>query len=242
MNNIPPRELKELKEAGKYTKENIIKLNNDYPIQYLIGYVDFYGLKILVNENVLIPRYETEYLIEKLLKYINKYNFTNPNILDLCTGSGCIGLTLKSLIPNSNVTMSDISKSALETAKLNSDNLNLNVKLIESDLFDNITDKYDIIVSNPPYVSEEEILPKNVLYEPKIALYSGAKGINHIERILSNIDNYINKKSIIAFEINETSEVLLTQILNKYLKNIKYSFEKDLCSKTRYLFIFKNCE
>ena len=125
MNNIPPRELKELKEAGKYTKENIIKLNNDYPIQYLIGYVDFYGLKILVNENVLIPRYETEYLIEKLLKYINKYNFTNPNILDLCTGSGCIGLTLKSLIPNSNVTMSDISKSALETAKLNSDNLNL---------------------------------------------------------------------------------------------------------------------
>ena len=91
---IPKRELEELKKLNKLTPQNIEKIKNNYPIQYIIGYTNFYGLDIMVNENVLIPRYETEYLIEKLLKYIEKCNFQNPKILDICTGSGCIGLTL----------------------------------------------------------------------------------------------------------------------------------------------------
>lgn len=239
-------EIEELKKIGGLTEKNIEKLENGYPIQYLIGYVNFYGLKIFINENTLIPRYETEYLIEKLIKYIKEYNFTNPRILDLCTGSGCIGLTLKHEIPYSSVDLTDISPLALEIAKKNKENLKLEVNIYESDLFNNITKTdYDIIISNPPYVMTTETLPKEVSFEPNIALFSGTKGISHIEKIIKNYTNYTKHKSILALEINEKSEKDITKIIEKNLKlneNIKYSFEKDLTGKTRYLFIFKNCE
>ena len=242
--SIPQRELEELKKVNGLTNENIKKLKNNYPIQYLIGYTNFYGLNILVNENVLIPRYETEYLVEKLIKYIKKYNFNNPKILDLCTGSGCIGLTLKNELKHSNIIMSDISEKALEVANRNKENLKLDVTLIESDLFDNIKDKdFDIIVSNPPYVMTTENLPKNVLYEPHQALFSGEKGIDHIELIIKNYEKYTKNKSILALEINEQSENEITNLINKYItSNIKYSFEKDLTGRIRYLFIFRNME
>lgn len=242
--NIPKRELEELKHINGLTKENIEKLKNDYPIQYLIGYTNFYGLNILVNESVLIPRYETEYLVEKLMNYIKKYNFVNPKILDLCTGSGCIGLTLKYELSSSKIYMSDISKEALKVAYKNKSELNLDVTIIESDLFSNIKEKdFDIIVSNPPYVMTSEELPKNVLYEPHIALYSGEKGINHIERILKDYTNFTKNKSILALEINELSKPDITRLIEKYLeKDIKYNFEKDLTGRARYLFIFRNIE
>lgn len=242
MNNISNLEIEELKKLNKYNKKNIKKINNKYPVQYIIGYVNFYGLKITVNKNVLIPRYETEYLIEKLNNYIKKYDFEKPKILDLCTGSGAIGLTLKNLIKNSDVTLSDISRKALKTAKKNSENLNLDVKILKSDLFNNIKDNdYDILVSNPPYVMLNEKLPKEVTYEPKIALYSGETGTNHIKKIIKESNKYLKEKSIIALEINEKSEKELTEFLNKLDKNINYVFEKDLCEKTRYLFIFNKC-
>ncbi len=236
-------EIEELKKIGKYNKKTIKKLQNNYPIQYLIGYVDFYGLKININKHTLIPRYETEYLIEKTLKYIEKYNFKNPKILDLCTGSGCIGLTLKKQLPYSFVTMSDISRSALKVAKKNKLEQNLDVKIIRSNLFKNIKDKdFDIIISNPPYVMTTEKLPTNVLKEPHSALFSGKNGTTHIEKILKSAPLHLKNKYLIAIEINEKSESDLTKIINKNLKDITYKFEKDLTGKTRYLFIFKNCE
>ncbi len=236
MNKLDKEELIKL---GKYNKKNLKKIQNNYPIQYIIGYVNFYGLKINVNKNVLIPRFETEYLVEKTLKYIKELNFNNPKILDLCTGTGAIGLTLKKELPSSNVTLSDISGKALKIAKKNKKELNLDVKIIKSDLFNKINDKYDIIISNPPYVMTEEILPPNVLKEPKIALYSGEKGLNHIEKIFKSINEHTNDKYLIALEINEKSEKELTKLIKKYFsKNINYKFEKDLAEKTRYLFIF----
>ena len=213
-------------------------LEKDYPVQYIIGYVDFYGLKINVNEFTLIPRYETEYLIELTLKEIKKMNLANPKILDLCTGSGAIGLTLKSLLPSSEVTLSDISKDALMVANKNKNELNLDVNIIESDLFKNIPGKFDIIISNPPYVMTNETLPKEVLYEPHLALYSGPKGIDHIEEIFKNIKSHLNNKYLIALEINEKSETDITNLIKTYFeKNINYKFMKDLAGKTRYLFI-----
>lgn len=239
--NISNLEIEELKKQNKYNDENIAKINAGYPVQYIIGYVNFYGLKINVNENTLIPRYETEYLVEKTLKYIEKYNIKNPKILDMCTGSGCIGLTLKHELPNSTVTMSDVSLPALKVASSNKENLNLEVEIIESDLFKNINTKdFDILVSNPPYVMEEEPLPKRVLHEPHLALYSKNKGTYHIEEILKNAQNYLKDKFIIALEINEKSEKDLTEIVKKYFKeNVIISFEKDLAGKIRYLFIIK---
>jgi len=229
---------KELIKLNKWNDQTISLLEKDYPVQYIIGYVDFYGLKINVNEFTLIPRYETEYLIELTLKEIKKMNLDNPKILDLCTGSGAIGLTLKSLLPSSEVTLSDISKDALMVANKNKNELNLDVNIIESDLFKNIQGKFDIIISNPPYVMTNETLPKDVLYEPHLALFSGPKGIDHIEEIFKNIKSHLNNKYLIALEINEKSEPDITNLIKTYFeKNINYKFMKDLAGKTRYLFI-----
>lgn len=229
---------KELIKLNKWNKLTMSLVEKDYPVQYIIGYVDFYGLKINVNEFTLIPRYETEYLIELTLKEIKKLNLDNPKILDLCTGSGAIGLTLKSLLPSSEVTLSDISKDALMVANKNKNELNLDVNIIESDLFKNIQGKFDIIISNPPYVMTNEPLPKDVLYEPHLALYSGPKGIDHIEEIFKNIKSHLNNKYLIALEINEKSETDITNLIKTYFeKNINYKFMKDLAGKTRYLFI-----
>lgn len=229
---------KELIKLNKWNKLTMSLVEKDYPVQYIIGYVDFYGLKINVNEFTLIPRYETEYLIELTLKEIKKMNLANPKILDLCTGSGAIGLTLKSLLPSSEVTLSDISKDALMVANKNKNELNLDVNIIESDLFKNIPGKFDVIISNPPYVMTNEMLPKDVLYEPHLALYSGPKGIDHIEEIFKNIKSHLNNKYLIALEINEKSEPDITNLIKTYFeKNINYKFMKDLAGKTRYLFI-----
>lgn len=229
---------KELIKLNKWNKLTMSLLEKDYPVQYIIGYVDFYGLKINVNEFTLIPRYETEYLIELTLKELKQMNLANPKILDLCTGSGAIGLTLKSLLPSSEVTLSDISKDALMVANKNKNELNLDVNIIESDLFKNIQGKFDIIISNPPYVMTNEPLPKDVLYEPHLALYSGPKGIDHIEEIFKNIKSHLNNKYLIALEINEKSEPNITNLIKTYFeKNINYKFMKDLAGKTRYLFI-----
>mgnify|MGYP001092380314 FL=1 len=229
---------KELIKLNKWNKLTMSLLEKDYPVQYIIGYVDFYGLKINVNEFTLIPRYETEYLIELTLKEIKKLNLDNPKILDLCTGSGAIGLTLKSLLPSSEVTLSDISKDALMVANKNKNELDLDVNIIESDLFKNIPGKFDVIISNPPYVMTNETLPKDVLYEPHLALYSGPKGIDHIEEIFKNIKSHLNNKYLIALEINEKSEPDITNLIKTYFeKNINYKFMKDLAGKTRYLFI-----
>lgn len=229
---------KELIKLNKWNKLTMSLVEKDYPVQYIIGYVDFYGLKINVNEFTLIPRYETEYLIELTLKEIKKLNLDNPKILDLCTGSGAIGLTLKSLLPSSEVTLSDISKDALMVANKNKNELNLDVNIIESDLFKNIQGKFDVIISNPPYVMTNETLPKDVLYEPHLALYSGLKGIDHIEEIFKNIKSHLNNKYLIALEINEKSEPDITNLIKTYFeKNINYKFMKDLAGKTRYLFI-----
>ena len=229
---------KELIKLNKWNDQTISLLEKDYPVQYIIGYVDFYGLKINVNEFTLIPRYETEYLIELTLKEIKKLNLDNPKILDLCTGSGAIGLTLKSLLPSSEVTLSDISKDALMVANKNKNELDLDVNIIESDLFKNIPGKFDVIISNPPYVMTNETLPKDVLYEPHLALYSGLKGIDHIEEIFKNIKSHLNNKYLIALEINEKSEPDITNLIKTYFeKNINYKFMKDLAGKTRYLFI-----
>lgn len=227
----------ELIKLNKWNENTFKLLENNYPVQYIIGYVDFYGLKINVNESTLIPRYETEYLIELTLKKIKELNITPNNILDLCTGSGAIGLTLKHQMPSSNLTLSDISPSALKVATQNKEELNLNVNIIESDMLKNIKGKFDIIISNPPYVMTTESLPKDVLYEPHLALYSGAFGTDHIEELFKTVHPYLEDKYLIALEINEQSEIPLTKLINKYFNNINYTFEKDLSGKTRYLFI-----
>ena len=161
--------------------KDLIKARLDNkPLQYILGTTNFYGLELIVNKNVLIPRFETEELVENTKKIIEtKFkDISKIKILDLCCGSGAIGLALKNLFPEIDVTMSDISRSALEVAKQNSAKLNLKSEIIESNLFENIKEKYNIIVSNPPYIKVgeeiEDIVKNN---EPPLALYAGEDGL-----------------------------------------------------------------
>ena len=223
----------------KLYKSSLEALKENKPIQYVIGNVNFYGLKFIVNKNVLIPRFETEELVEQVVEYTKDLNKDKIKILDLGCGSGEIGLTLKSILKDSEVTLTDISKDALEVANLNANNLNLDVTFIESDWFSNIKlEKYDIIVSNPPYIRTdeeiEEIVKNN---EPSLALYGGVDGLDCYRKILANIKPYLNNKFLIAFEIGESQKEEIYDIVNKYLKDIEITCKKDLYGRNRMIFV-----
>ncbi len=226
-------------DIEKLYKSSLEALKENKPIQYVIGNVNFYGLKFIVNKNVLIPRFETEELVEQVVEYAKSLNKDKIKILDLGCGSGAIGLTLKSILKDSEVTLTDISKEALEVAKLNANNLNLDVTFIESDWFSNIKlEKYDIIVSNPPYIRTneeiEEIVRDN---EPSLALYGGVDGLDCYRKILANIKPYLNDKFLIAFEIGESQKEEIYDIVNKYLKDVEIICKKDLYGRNRMIFV-----
>ena len=226
---LQEKEFKELVQAVKQGK----------PVQYVLGSVNFYGLELMVNESVLIPRFETEELVENTIKLINaKYGDKKIDILDLCTGSGAIGLRLKSEYPNDDVTLSDISGKALVVASKNSEDLNLPVTIINSDLFEKIDKKYDVIISNPPYIKDDEEIEDIVKnYEPHIALYGGPEGLDFYDRILKDIKNYLKEDFIIAFEIGETQKQDIYNLAHKYLDNIEVLSKKDASDKDRMIFI-----
>lgn len=231
-------EVDELIKASKNIEEDYLKLKQNYPIQYLIGYVNFYGYKINVNNSVLIPRYETEYLVEKTIKYIKKiYGDNKIDIVDLGCGSGCISIALSKEV-NSKVTAIDISDDALLVAKQNSKENNTDIKFIKNDMLDNINTKYDVIISNPPYISHNEYVMDMVkLYEPNIALYADENGLYFYDKILSQVKNNLKEKYLIAFEIGITQAEEISKMIEKYLPNSKYYIEKDLTNRDRYIFI-----
>ena len=227
-----------LTEEQETKYKELIKLRLDnMPIQYITKSVNFYGLELYVDNNVLIPRFETEELVDNTIKTLrNKFN--NPKVLDLCCGSGAIGLAIKSRMPEADITISDISKDALNVAERNSKELGLDVTIIESDLFKNINEKFDCIVSNPPYIKDneeiEDIVKNN---EPNIALYGGEDGLFFYEEILKNAKNYLNDNFLIAFEIGETQKEDIINLANKYLENIEIESKKDLSNRDRMIFI-----
>lgn len=210
---------------------------NDKPIQYITNSANFYGIELFVNEDVLIPRFETEELVENTMKILKK-NFDNPKILDLCCGSGAIGVALKTKLDSCEVTMSDISAKALNVAKANRDKYSLDINAIESDLFENINEKFDCIISNPPYIKDDEEIEDIVKNnEPELALYGGKDGLDYYERILKDVKNHLNDKFLIAFEIGATEKDDVIALANKYLTNIKIVAKKDLQDRDRMIFI-----
>ena len=232
--------MNEIKYLKKYYKGNIDeaieRLKNGEPVQYIVGDVDFYGNIIKVDKRVLIPRRETEELIEKTIKYIKNDNI---RILDLCTGSGCIAITLKKMFPNAIVDASDISLDALDLAKENAKLNNVCINYIHSDIFDNINNKYDLIISNPPYISyDEEVMDIVKNNEPNIALYADNKGLYYYEKILRNIKKYMNSNCVIAFEIGYNQAEEIKKLALKHL-NCDAQVLKDLQGFDRYIMIKK---
>ncbi len=173
------------------------------PVAYITGVKEFYGIEFKVTKDVLIPRPETELLVETLLNY-NLYNFS---LLDIGTGSGNIAITLKKYNPSLDITAIDISDSALQIAKYNAKKIisHLNISFIQSDLFENINKKFDIIVSNPPYIPSDEIgslMPDVKNFEPKIALDGGKDGLYFYKKIINSAPQYLNNNGLLVLEIN----------------------------------------
>lgn len=181
-------------------------INEDTPLSHLVGFDYFYDRKFKVTRDVLSPRMETEELIYKVIEYIKKSKKDSFKILDLCTGSGIIAITLKKEIVEkyTEIVASDISEKALSIAIENANNNNANITFIKSDLFDNISGKFDLIISNPPYISYKDkiTIKDNVLnYDPHLALFAEEDGIYFYRKIIENAVHYLSKDGVIFFEI-----------------------------------------
>lgn len=230
-------------ETVQIYKQSIDALLTNKPIQYVLGNVNFYGNRFQVNESVLIPRFETEELVEHTLHYIDTYFEGNHRVLDLGTGSGVIGITLKKKRPNLDVTLVDISKEALLVAEENAKNLEVDVTIIQSDMFENVEGTYQVIISNPPYIKEdEEIDPLVKDNEPHLALYGGRDGLDCYRKILRDIKNHLDKKYLIAFEIGYQQQDDIVNLIQQTLPSAKIETKQDLQGRNRMIFVLGNLE
>ena len=223
--------------------EGLEKLIQGMPIQYITKSQEFMGLDFYVDENVLIPQPDTEILVEEVITIINN-NLSNkrPKVLDLCTGSGAIGISLAKNHNIKKLVLSDISSKALNVASLNCKKQNIeNVELIESDLFNNIKEKFDIIVSNPPYIETNVIgtLSKEVKCEPLIALDGGQDGLNFYKRIINDAYKCLEPEGYLCFEIGYDQKDKVIGLIEKSKKYKKIYTKKDLANNDR-IVICKN--
>ncbi len=205
------------KQEVKY-KKCIERLIKGEPIQYIIGKQEFMGIDLIVTNDVLIPQPDTEILVEETIKVAKQYD--KPKILDLCTGSGAIAIAIKKCIPEAEIVASDLSSKALRIA--NNNDRTKKIRFILSDLFENINEKFDIIVSNPPYIKTEEIktLSKEVQNEPLMALDGGQDGLYFYEKIIKQANSYLNQNSYLCLEIGENQK---NEIIKKIQYNGKYT-------------------
>ncbi len=219
-------------------KEALQRLKNKEPVQYIVGNVDFYGYKINIDKRVLIPRFETEELVENTIKYINKYFNSNIDILEIGTGSGCISIALKKELKNVNIVATDISKDAIQVAVNNAKENNVNINFINTNIYDEINQKFDCIISNPPYISKSEKI-MDVVYnnEPHCALFADNNGLYYYEEILKNISSILKEKYLICFEIGFTQADSIKKMCSKYLSNYTFIVKKDMQKRDRMIFI-----
>lgn len=229
--SISDDKIKELEDIfNKY-------LNEDIPVQYILGYTYFYGLKFKVGKDVLIPRYDTEILVENVLNS----NFKNCSLVDIGTGSGCIAIALKKNNPSLLIDAIDISCNALNIAKKNAELNDVSINFIQNDLLLGIEKKYDVIVSNPPYISYndaiDEIVYKN---EPHLALFAENSGMYFYDKILSQSLHNLKNGGIIFFEIGYNQTEKIVPIIKKYYPFAHIDVMKDYNNNDR-LVIIKNC-
>jgi len=184
------------------------------PLQHLLGYQDFMGLRFQVNEHVLIPRQDTEILVEEAMRYLHD----GMRILDLCTGSGCILLSLLHYSNDCEGTGVDISKEALQVAAQNAELLGIKADFLKSDLYEKVTGKFDLLVSNPPYI-ERKVIPTLMEevreYDPYIALDGGEDGLDFYRRIIGGAQDYLKRGGQILMEIGSGQAKAVSELLRE---------------------------
>lgn len=233
-NNISEQLSKEKEELyfsliDKHIEKNV-------PLSHLAGFEYFYDRKFKVTKDVLSPRMETEELIYKVIEYIKSINKNNIKILDLCTGSGIIGITLRKELEfeSLEVVASDISEEALKVAKENAIMNETEVKFIQSDIFENINEKFDIIVSNPPYIAYNDkiTMEDNVLnYDPHLALFAEEDGMYFYREIVENAKEYLEEDGLVFFEIGNDQREKILKLANE--NGFKAEVYKDINGRDR---------
>ena len=212
----------------------IFEVASGEPLQYITNNQEFYGIDFYVDENVLIPQPDTEILVEEVIEIVKNTGFSR--VLDMCTGSGCIGISIAKNIESAKVLITDVSENALDIAKKNIEKINVkNINILQSDMFEEIEDEFDIIVSNPPYVETEEIglLPSDVQKEPILALDGGEDGLEFYKELINESHKYLNDDGYLCMEIGYNQKDTVIELLeeNSNYKNI-YS-KKDLSGNDR---------
>lgn len=215
------------------------------PLQHILGYETFFGRDFIVNDQVLIPRYETEELVENILYHIDDYfaEYEQITIADIGTGSGAIAITLDLEEDKAKVYATDISQEAIDVAADNCTKFDSDVQLYQGDLVQPLVyigAKVDIFVSNPPYIPNEELVDSSVKdNEPNIALFGGKEGLDFYRRLFVDAKEILNEKALLAFEIGHKQKDALIEEVKIHYPNCDYEVLKDINGKNRMLFIYK---
>ena len=214
-------------------------------MQHILGYEYFYGYKFIVNENVLIPRPETEELVANVLAYYDEFfGGQKVQLCDIGTGSGAIAISLKKEEDNLQVTASDISEEAIATAKKNAENLKADVTFLVGDMCEPLIEqnlKVDILVSNPPYIPLHEEVEHSVKdFEPHVALFGGEDGLKFYRIIFERSKYLLKEKNMLAFEMGYNQKEKLMSLAEEYFPQSRIEVIKDMSGKNRMLFIFNN--
>ena len=233
-------------ELLKAFHEGMTRYMNGEPIQYIKGKETFFSRDFIVNENVLIPRYETEELVENILYRIDDYfeDYESISLCDVGTGSGAIAISLALEEPKLKVVATDISEEALVVAKENAKELGADVTFYQGDMLEPLIEnkiKVDIFVSNPPYIPVDQNIESVVKdNEPHVALFGGNDGLYFYRKIFDRAYKVIKERAILAFEMGFDQRELMEEALEHYFPNVPYEIIKDINGKDRMLFIYYN--
>ncbi|HBA37299.1 MAG TPA: peptide chain release factor N(5)-glutamine methyltransferase [Firmicutes bacterium] len=235
--------LEERYQDRKELEEVLEKIRNGYPVQYAIGNVPFLNNIIKVDERVLIPRFATELLVSKTIDYIKEKKLGEGPFVDICTGSGCIAIALRSEFKNSSILAIDVSDDALEVARMNALTNKVEIGFLKEDILktDRLDRHFSLIIANPPYVKSGEVVSLNTKYEPKIALYPGKDDVIFYKKIIDLANESLLERAMIAFEIGSTQAKEIGDYVKNVMPQATISIEKDYEGYDRFLFIFKNC-
>lgn len=223
-------------EALEKYNTYIDRIRAGYPLQYITKNQEFMKLDFYVDDNVLIPQPDTEILVEHVIEICKReYKGQAIKLLDLCTGSGAIAVSIKKYVDNAEVIATDISNNALKVAEKNARLNNVEIKLLESNMFKDINGKYDIILSNPPYIEKETLksLPKEVQYEPLLALDGGVDGLDFYREISMNAHKFLNRDGYLAIEIGYNQKDSVIKIIENEEKYKDIKCIKDLSNNDR---------
>ena len=218
------------------------RLLNDEPLNYVLGYSYFYGYKMIVSKDVLIPRFETEELVGKVLAFYDEFfPKQEVEVADVGTGSGAIAIALKKEEPRMKLYATDISKDALEVARENAKINDADITFLQGSMLDPLIEnniKLDILVSNPPYIKLDEVLETSVKdYEPHVALFGGEDGLKFYREIFKKANKVLKDKALMFFEIGYDQKENLTNLARQYFKNAEINVFKDINNKDRMLMI-----